>query len=77
MFKGPNRVDILLPSSRDGNRYSFRKGVFPSYLEFRTMGKAHKSCYSECYTPSPEPFTFNFHLTTFPFLHINLPPLLS
>jgi hypothetical protein len=34
----------------------FRNVVFSSYLEFRVMGKVHKSSDSWCYTPSSEPF---------------------
>jgi hypothetical protein len=51
-----NTVGVSLRSPEDGNRSSFRNVVFYSYLEFRTMDKAHKLSNSECYTQLSEPF---------------------
>jgi hypothetical protein len=42
LSKGPNRVDVSLPSPESGNRFSFRNVVCPSYLEFRAIGKVQK-----------------------------------
>jgi hypothetical protein len=41
-FKGPNRVDVSLPSPEDGNRSSFWSVVFSSYLEFWAKEKVQK-----------------------------------
>jgi hypothetical protein len=54
-YKGPNRVDVSLPSHEDGNGSIFRNFVFSSYLEFRTMDTAQKPSHSECYTPNRNP----------------------
>jgi hypothetical protein len=42
LSEGPNRVGISLHSPGDGNRFNFRRVVFSSYLEFRTMNKVQK-----------------------------------
>jgi hypothetical protein len=39
--KGPNWVDVSLPSREEGNWSSFQDVVFSSYLEFRTMDKVN------------------------------------
>jgi hypothetical protein len=45
--KGPNGVDVFLPSPEDGNRSSLRNDVFSSYLQFKTMEKVQKPNDSE------------------------------
>jgi hypothetical protein len=56
--KGPSRVGVSVPSLVDGKRSSFRRVVFSSNLEFRTMDIVQKPSDSEWYTPPPEPFRF-------------------
>jgi hypothetical protein len=41
LSKGPNKVCVSIPLSENGNRSSYRNGVFSSYLEFRTLDKFH------------------------------------
>jgi hypothetical protein len=70
LSKRPNRVGAFLPSPVEGNTSSFRNVVLSSYLEFRKMDNVHTPSYSECYTPSSEPFTVYVvdvlkHLTIF------------
>jgi hypothetical protein len=55
---GPSRVGVSLSSSENGKKSSFQKVVFSSLLEFWMMDKALKPNYSECYTPSSQPFRF-------------------
>jgi hypothetical protein len=43
LIKGPNKVDISLPSPEDGDRSSFQNIVFSSYLEFLTMDQVQKA----------------------------------
>jgi hypothetical protein len=40
--QGPDRVGVSLPSSEDGNTFSFRNIVFSNYLEFRIMDEVQK-----------------------------------
>jgi hypothetical protein len=47
LSKGPNRVDISLPSTEDEKRSSVRNVVFSSYLEFQTIDKVQKTSDSE------------------------------
>jgi hypothetical protein len=45
-------------ASEDGNISSFRKAVFCSHLNFRTLDKVHKPIDSKCQTPSSKRFRF-------------------
>jgi hypothetical protein len=42
LSKDLNRVHISLPTPEDGNRSSFRNVMFPTCLEFRTIGNVRK-----------------------------------
>jgi hypothetical protein len=50
-------TSIGSPLNWGWKQIQFPKRVF-WYLEFRTKGKAQKPCNSECYTLSPEPFSY-------------------
>jgi hypothetical protein len=65
LSKKPNRVGVSLPLSEDGHRPSFRKAVFSSYLELRTVDKVQTPSDSECYTPSSELFRFYIYIKCF------------
>jgi hypothetical protein len=56
LYKGPERVDVSLPSPEEEKRCSFRDVSFYSYLEYRTMDRVQKLSDSECYKLSSEPF---------------------
>jgi hypothetical protein len=56
--KGPNRGGVSISSPEGGNRSSFRRVVFSSLFEFRTIDKVLKPSNSEYYTPSSETFRF-------------------
>jgi hypothetical protein len=56
LSEGPYRVGVLLPSLTGTNTICFRKVVFFSYLEFRTMVKVSSRSDCEWYTPSSETF---------------------
>jgi hypothetical protein len=45
--KGPDRVDVFLPSFDAGNRSELRNVVFFSYLGFLTMDRVHERSYSD------------------------------
>jgi hypothetical protein len=55
LCKRPNRLYISVSSPEDGNGSSFRNAVFPSYLEFRAMGKIQKTNDSEHTSKTPWP----------------------
>jgi hypothetical protein len=42
------KVGVSLPSPEDGNRSSFRKVVFSTYVEFLTLDNIHELSDSEC-----------------------------
>jgi hypothetical protein len=69
-LKGPNRGGNFLQSPEYGNRPSFRKIVFSSYLEFWTVDKSHKPSDSECYTPSSEPIRIYWYTFLWKHLYI-------
>jgi hypothetical protein len=71
LSKGPNKVDVSLPSPEDRNRPSFRNIVFSTYLEFLTMAKIHKPSDSEWYTPSSEPLDSSRIRVHFSHAHVN------
>jgi hypothetical protein len=50
---------------------TFRKVVFSSYLELRTLDKIHNPSDSWCYAPSLEPFRLIFIQQTFPSEYIS------
>jgi hypothetical protein len=58
LSKGPNRAGVFSRSAEYGNRSSFQNVVVSSYLEFRTLDKAHKPSDSEGHTPPSGPFRF-------------------
>jgi hypothetical protein len=44
----PNIVGVPFQSHENGNTFSTRNAVFPSYLEFRKMNNVHTPSDSEC-----------------------------